>query len=160
MIHLCHQVRRSAFSLSLLQPTLQQTPKLYQQGWVLPTTSSASASRSTSSSSSSATASSTPPGSTPPAPHTHLAQAEAAAAAGVANIDIAQELLGRLKDPSLLHTAGYIDGQWLGARSGLTYLVGVCPFLASKYLALGYVILGCVPELRLAHCMLATVLCI
>ncbi|MEW5311842.1 MAG: hypothetical protein WDW38_003527 [Sanguina aurantia] len=122
MNSLCHQVRRSAFSLALFQPTLRQTPNLFQQGWVF-SDCSASSTRAVSSSSSIATPSSVPPSSPIPAPHTHLAQAEAAAAAGAANIDISHELLERLKDPSLLHTAGYVDGQWLGARSGLTYLV-------------------------------------
>lgn len=53
--------------------------------------------------------------------HTHLNAATEAA--GLSVPDISTDLLSRLKDPSLLHSAGFIGGKWVGAHSTATYEV-------------------------------------
>ena len=54
--------------------------------------------------------------------HTHLNAATEAA--GLSVPDISPDLLSRLKDPTLLHSAGFIGGKWVGAHSSATYEVG------------------------------------
>jgi len=49
---------------------------------------------------------------------------EAAEASGLTKPDISEELLGRLKDKKLLHTAGYIGGKWTtGSGKSATFQV-------------------------------------
>eukprot|EP00195_Chlamydomonas_chlamydogama_P002619 CAMPEP_0202920768 /NCGR_PEP_ID=MMETSP1392-20130828/77027_1 /ASSEMBLY_ACC=CAM_ASM_000868 /TAXON_ID=225041 /ORGANISM="Chlamydomonas chlamydogama, Strain SAG 11-48b" /LENGTH=526 /DNA_ID=CAMNT_0049614281 /DNA_START=54 /DNA_END=1634 /DNA_ORIENTATION=- len=56
---------------------------------------------------------------------TNLEQAATATAeaAGLQKQDIADELLSRLKDKTLLHSAGLIGGKWLAASNGATFQV-------------------------------------
>lgn len=51
---------------------------------------------------------------------------EAAEAAGlIIKPSVSDELLGRLKDKGLLHTAGYIGGKWTsGSKKGASFQVG------------------------------------
>eukprot|EP00798_Chlamydomonas_sp_ICE-L_P022057 gene22057-29122_t len=51
------------------------------------------------------------------------ATAEAQDMSGFTNADIDDSLLSRLKDPSLLHSAGLIGGKWLRATNSETYVV-------------------------------------
>jgi hypothetical protein len=56
------------------------------------------------------------------------------AASGVEASNLSAEITSKLKDPSLLHAAGLIDGKWLGAWNSATYevitsqtsLLGLC----------------------------------
>ena len=54
----------------------------------------------------------------------HASEAAKLVAGGAAGLDVSEDLLKRLKEPTLLHTAGLVGGKWTGATNGADYQVG------------------------------------
>lgn len=45
-------------------------------------------------------------------------------AAGLQQVQVSDDLMSRLKDKGLLHSAALVEGQWIGPQDGATFKVG------------------------------------